>query len=183
MVVWGGQVLDAYDPAGGERLWHLPGLLGNRVIPSPVAAGELIYCIQGMRRPLLAVRPGGRGKRPRDEIAWKFDQGTSDSPSPVVWGELLFMVTNNGIARCFDAPSGRVRWKARLQGTYYASPLAAEGRIYFLNMDGLATVVAASSRYDRLTENQLDDRTIATPAVSDGRIFIRGHQRLYCLSR
>jgi outer membrane protein assembly factor BamB len=183
MVVMGGQVLDAYDPADGKRLWHLPGLIGNRVIPTPVAADDMIYIIQGMREALLAVRPGGPGKRSRDEVVWKFDQGTSDSPSPVIAGELLLMITNNGIARGFDRRTGRVFWKERLKGEYRASPIVAEGRAYFLNMEGLTTVVSASPRFDRLTENQLDDQTIASPAVSDGRIFIRGRKWLYCLGR
>jgi outer membrane protein assembly factor BamB len=164
-------------------LWYLPGLVGNRLIPSPVAAGELIYATQGMQRALLAVKPGGEGQRSRQDVVWEFDQGTSDSPSSVVAGEWLFMVTNNGIARCLDADTGRVLWKERLQGGYYASPLAAEGRVYFLNREGLATVVSAAPRFDRLTENRLDDQTIASPATSDGKLFIRGRKWLYCLGR
>jgi outer membrane protein assembly factor BamB len=183
MLVWGGQTLDAYDPATGRRLWELPGLTGNRVIPSPVTGHGMVYVVQGMRQPLLAVRPGGDGRRGRDDIVWKFDQGTSDSPSPVCVGEQLFMVNNDGIVRCFDAPSGRIVWKERLKGEYRASPVAAEGRLYFLNTKGLATVISASRRFDRLTENQLDDETIASPAISDGKLFIRGQKNLYCLAK
>lgn len=183
MVVWGGQVLDAYQPANGQRLWHLPGLSGNRVIPSPVAAHGMLYIIQGMRKPLVAVKPGGPGQRTRKDIVWEFDQGTSDSPSPVVWGELLFMINNDGVVRCFDALTGRIHWKERFKGEYRASPTAAEGRIYFLSTKGLATVVSASRRFDRLTENQLNDETIASPAVSDGRLYLRGRKTLYCVSR
>jgi len=181
MVVMGGQVLDAYAPATGQRLWHLPGLVGNRVIPSPVAAHGLIYVTQGMRQAMLAVGVEGSEKRSRDEIVWTYDQGTSDSPSPVVWGEHLYFVNNYGIIRCLDAHSGRLRWKDRIEGEYRASPIAAEGRIYFLNTNGLTTVISASSRYHKLTENQLDDETIASPAAADGKIFIRGRKWLYCL--
>jgi outer membrane protein assembly factor BamB len=157
LVVMGGQILDGYDPASGQRLWWLPGLVGNRVITGPVAAEETIYATQGMRQALLAVRPRGSGERTRGDIVWKYDQGTPDSPTPVVWGELLFFVTDNGIARCLDLQTGQLKWKERLKGDYRASPLAAEGRIYFLNMKGLTTVVSASSRFDRLAENHLDD--------------------------
>jgi len=183
MVVMGGQVLDAYDPADGTRLWNLPGLVGNRVIPGPVAAHDMIYLTQGMRQAMLAVRIDGPGKRSREDVVWSFSQGTSDSPSPVVWGEHLYFVNNYGIVRCLDAHTGRLRWKERIEGQYRASPIAAEGRIYFLNMQGLTTVVSASSRFDRLTQNQLDDETIASPAVSDGRMFIRGRKWLYCLRK
>ncbi|OHB68481.1 MAG: serine/threonine protein kinase [Planctomycetes bacterium RBG_13_63_9] len=183
MVVMGGQVLDAYDPATGQQSWRLAGLVGNRVIPNPVAAQGMIYATQGMSRALLAVSPDGDGEQSRERIVWQFDQGTSDSPSPVVWGEHLYFVTINGIARSLDAQTGQVRWKERLKGEYYASPIAAEGRIYFLNMEGLATVVSASPRFDRLTLNQLDDETIASPAVSDGKLFLRGRKWLYCLGK
>ena len=182
LVVMGGQILDAYDPASGKPIWWLPGLVGNRVITGPVADEDTIYVTQGMRQALLAVRPGGSGQRTRHDVVWKYDQGTADSPTPVVSGELLFFITDNGIARCLDLHTGQLKWKERLKGDYRASPLAAEGRIYFLNMKGLTTVIAASSRFDRLAENHLDDVTIASPVASDKNIFIRGRQKLYCIT-
>jgi outer membrane protein assembly factor BamB len=183
VVVMGGQVLDAYEPATGKRLWYLPELIGNRTITGPVAAHGMIYATQGMRQPLLAVRPGGDGRRTRDDVVWQLAQGTPDSPTPVVWGQSLFLVTNDGIARCLDAITGRMQWKERLKGEYRASPLAADGRIYFLNTQGLTTVVAAAPRFSRLSENQLDDETLASPIVSDGHVFIRGKKVLYCMGK
>jgi len=183
LIVMGGQMLDAYDPSTGKQLWALPDLIGNRVIPSPVAAGDLVYAIQGMRKPLIAVRPGGEGRRTRDDIVWQYDQGTSDSACPVVAGDLLVMLSNDGIVRCFDRHTGRLHWKQRVKGEYRASPLVAERRVYFLNMEGLVTVVSASSRFERLAENQLDDQTTASPVVSDGKLYLRGKKWLYCLSK
>ncbi|MFH1745873.1 MAG: PQQ-binding-like beta-propeller repeat protein, partial [Planctomycetota bacterium] len=91
LVVIGGKVLDAYDPRDGRRLWHLPGLTGNRVIPSPVAVDGIIYANTGFYEgeALLAVKVAGLGERPHDDIVWRYEQGISDSPSPVVWGEQL----------------------------------------------------------------------------------------------
>lgn len=183
LVVMGGQMLDAYDPASGKQLWYLPGLTGNRTITGPVMANDMIYITQGMRQPMLAVRPTGEGERPRRDIVWKVEQATPDSPTPVVWGEWLYMVTNDGIARCLNAQTGRQSWKERLKGEYRASPIAAEGRVYFLNTKGLCTVISASSRFDRLTENPLDDQTLASPAVSDGKLYIRGRKMLYCIKK
>jgi len=183
MLVMGGQMIDAYDASSGQRLWWLPGLGGNRVIPSPVVAHGMVFAIQGMREPLIAVRPAGAGARPLEEIVWSSEKGTSDSPSPVVWGDLLFMVNNDGVLTCFDALKGRVLWKERLKGSYRASPLAAEGRLYLLNTSALCTVVAAASRFERLAENPLKDETIASPVVSDGRIYLRGRKSLYCIDR
>lgn len=181
MVIMGGQTLDAYDPASGRRLWWLEGLDGNRVITGPVAAGGRIFATEGMRKALLAVDPRGDGVQAPATIAWKYDQATPDSPTPVVVDKLLFMVSDNGIAQCLDAGSGELRWKERMPGSYRASPLAADGRVYFLNMEGLATVVAAEPTLRRLAENKLDDKTIASPAVAGGRLYLRGQKALYCV--
>jgi outer membrane protein assembly factor BamB len=183
MIVMGGRVLDGYDPATGKRLWYLPGLSGSRVITGPVVAGDVAYFVQGKRDALLAVKLGGRGEIPKSDILWQFGSGTPDSPTPVVWGDLLFLVTNNGIAKCLSAKTGQQHWEQRLKGDHHASPLAAEGRVYFLSVKGLATVVAAAPRLEKLAENQLDDQTIASPIVSDGRIYIRGQKALYCVGK
>lgn len=182
IVVMGGQVLDAYEPTGGQRLWRLKGLEGNRLIPSPVAAHGLIFATQGMREALLAVKIDGGGERSRSDIVWEYEEGITDSPSPVVFGELIYFVSNNGIARCLDADSGTLLWTKRLPGQYRASPIAVDNRVYFLNTRGLTTVVAASPQFERLAENQLDDETIASPAISDGKIFIRGRKWLHCVN-
>ena len=87
LVVLGGQILDGYQPESGRRLWYLPDLIGSRTISGPVATEKMIYATQGMRQPLLAVRPGGQGKRPRQDIVWQSDRNTPDSSTPVVWGQ------------------------------------------------------------------------------------------------
>lgn len=182
LLVMGGNQLDAYDPATGHQVWYLPGIVGGRTITGPTVGNGLAYATQGMRGPLLAVRLDGAGELPRRSIAWRHDQGTPDSCCPVLWNELLFLVGDNGVARCFHAVTGHLQWSERIVGDYKASPVAAEGRVYFLNTEGLCTVVAASDRFDVLAENQLDDETLASPAVSDGRVYLRGRKHLYCIS-
>lgn len=181
IVVMGGEVLDAYDPGNGKRLWHLPGLLCNRIIPSPLAAHGMIYATLGMRKAIVAVEVDGLGVRPRDEIVWEHRKGIPDGPSPVVWGAQLYFVNNGGIMHCLDARNGQVLWVERITGEYRASPVAANGRIYCLNTRGLTTVLSATRQFDRLAENKLDDATIASPAISDRNIFIRGKEWLHCL--
>jgi outer membrane protein assembly factor BamB len=183
LVVMGGQVLDAYLPATGERLWHMPRLTGNRTITGPVASQGMIYATQGMRQAMLAVRQDGEGERPHKDVVWKFEQGTPDSPSPTVWGEWLFIVNNDGVVRCFEVHKGHLLWKERLKGEYRASPVAADARVYFLNTKGLCTVVSASPRFDRLTESRVDDDTFASPAIADGKLLIRGKKMLYCVTK
>lgn len=181
LIVMGGNQLDAYNPANGKQHWFLPGVTGGRTITGPTTAHGLIYATQGMRGPLLAVQAAGQGELPRRSVVWKYDHGTPDSCSPVAWGDLLFIVSDNGIAKCLDAHTGLPQWTQRLAGDYKASPLAADGRIYFLNTTGLSTVISATDRFERLAENQLDDQFLASPAVSDGRLFLRGRKFLYCL--
>jgi outer membrane protein assembly factor BamB len=182
LIVMGGNQLDSYDPATGKQLWYLPGLVGGRTVTGPTVAGDMVFATRGQKGPLIAVKPRA-GELTHRDIVWEYTEGTPDSCSPVVWNELLFTVTDDGIARAFDVATGNLKWKERLGGKFKASPVAADGRIYFLNTDGLCTVVSASSRFDKLVENQLPDETIASPAISDGHIFIRGKKDLYSISR
>jgi outer membrane protein assembly factor BamB len=185
MIVMGSNQLDAYDPQTGKQLWYLPGLVGGRTITGPTAAGGMIYTTTGMRGALQAIKPGGTGKLADTErIVWKQTQSTPDSCCPVVWNGLLFLVTDNGIASCFDAQTGAQKWRERLGGRdYKASPLAAEGRVYFLSKDGVASVVRADGKFEVLAENKLDDEFLASPAVSDGRLYLRGRHSLYSIGK
>ena len=182
VVLMGGQMLDAYDPASGRRLWYLPGLIGGRTIGGPVVAQGMIFATLGTQHALVAVKPTEPAS-PKATWPGSSLKGPPTAPTPVAWGDSLFLVTNNGAARCLDLDTGRLLWKAPLKGEYRASPVAVEGRIYFLNTKGLCTILSAALRLDRLTENQLDDETLASPAISDGRLFIRGRKWLYCLGK
>jgi outer membrane protein assembly factor BamB len=183
LIVMGGNQLDAYDPASGRQLWRLPGLVGGRTVTSPTVAHDMIFATRGLRGALFAVKPKLAAELSFRDIVWTHKEGTPDSCSPVVSGDLLFVIADNGIARCLDAATGNVKWSQRLKGDYKASPVAADGRIFFLNTEGLGTVVSASQRFDKLVENQLDDQTVASPAIASGRIFIRGRKSLYCIGR
>lgn len=183
LVIMGGNVLDAYEPATGKQIWWLNDIVGGRTVTGPTYAHGMILTTQGMRGPLLAVRIGESGELTHRAIAWKHDSGTPDTCCPVVWDQWVYTVTDDGIARCFDALTGHLQWKERIPGGYKASPVAADGRIYFLNTEGRCTVISATSRFDKLAENQLDDETIASPAFSDGRIYLRGRKSLYCIGK
>ena len=110
-------------------------------------------------------------------------QGTPDSCSPVAHALLLFTVTDDGIGRCYDTKTGKLKWKERLPGDYKASPVVVRGRVLFLNTTGLCTIVSASSRFDKLVENQLDDEMLASPAIAHEHIYLRGRKTLYCIGR
>lgn len=187
LIVMGGNQIDAYDPADGNQLWFLSGIQGGRTITGPtigpqLLGGGLVFATQGMRGPLLAVRLGQRGELSSEaDVAWQDRQSTPDSCCPVLWGDLLFTVSDNGIAICYDATTGQRHWQERLGGDFKASPLAADGRIYFVAKEGLTTVVAASSEFQKLAANQLDDEFLASPAVSSNRLYLRGRKALYAV--
>ncbi|HUE69759.1 MAG TPA: PQQ-binding-like beta-propeller repeat protein [Pirellulaceae bacterium] len=183
LVIMGGNQLDAYDPATGKQLWVLEGLVGGRTVTGPTAAHGLIYATRGLRGAMVAVDPSAGGELSKRSIVWEYEGGTPDTCCPVVWAELLFMVSDDGIARCLDARTRHLKWMQRLKGKYKASPIAAEGRVFFLNTEGLCTVISAAPRFDKLLENKLDDEFLASPAVSDGKIFLRGKNTLYCIGR
>jgi outer membrane protein assembly factor BamB len=181
LVVMGGNQLDAYDPLTGKQLWILPGLDGGRTITGPTLGDGLIYATRGMRKALVAVRADGTGRLPPESIVWRQEQGTPDSPCPVYHNGLLFWVTDDGIANCVDAATGKPHWKERLNGAFKASPLIAAGRVYFLNLKGRCTVIAASQKFEKLAENTIDDDMIASPAAADGRLYLRSRKALYCI--
>ena len=185
LIVMGGNQLDAYDPATGKPLWWLPGLEGGRTITGPTLAGGMVFTTVGMRGPLHAVELGGTGRlSDQDAIRWRASQSTPDTCCPVVWNDLLLTVSDNGIAVCRDAGTGELYWQERLAGgDYKSSPLAAEGRFYCVDRSGVTTVLAASKKFQKLAENRLDDEFIASPAVSEGRLYLRGRKSLYAIGR
>ncbi len=181
LIVMGGNQLDAYDPRTGKQMWFLPKQTGGRTVTSPTIAGRMIFATRGKKGPLFALPLSNEGPLDRRKIVWDTKQGTPDSCTPVANRTLLFTVSDSGTGRCYDTATGKLRWKQRLPGQYKASPISAKGRILFLNTEGTCTVVSASGHYAKLVDNHLDDQTIASPAVANGHIYIRGRQSLYCI--
>jgi outer membrane protein assembly factor BamB len=183
LVVMGGNQLDAYDPATGKQLWHLPELVGGRTVTGPTIGGGLIFATRGKKEALLAVKAYGSDRLPAGSIVWTKSRATADSSSPVYHDGLLFWITDNGNLNCVDAATGRPRWEEapQLQGDFKASPIVAGDRLYFLNLRGRCTVVKAGPKYEKLAENMIKDDTIASPAAADGRLFFRGRLALYCI--
>jgi outer membrane protein assembly factor BamB len=186
IVVSGADVVTGHDPATGKELWRLNGLnphndTSNRIVASPVVAGGLIIAPSRVN-PVIAIRPGGRGDVSESHKAWQFTRGP-DVPTPVSDGTHVFIVTDNGIVYALNAKTGAVVWgPTRLKGgTYSASPVLADGRVYVTNEDGLTSVFAAGPAYELLAENPLDDYTLSSPAVSEGQIFIRTAKHLFAI--
>jgi outer membrane protein assembly factor BamB len=179
VIVHGGNVLDAYDPASGKRLWHCAAFKGNRVIPGPTLVGDTVLAVQGMNGPLFAVKAGGSGDVTETNVRWKYAGATPDAATPVAVNGLVFLATNKGIAVCLDAANGQELWKERLGDTFRSSPLASGGKIYFFAKDGKATVVEASREFIEVGRADLGEDIIASPAAAQGNLFIRTKEHLY----
>lgn len=171
----------SYDPADGHELWRVRYGEGYSVVPRPVFAHGMIFVSSAFDSPVVyAIRPGGaRGDATNSHVVWSRAKGGPNTPSLLAVGDELYMVSDNGIASCLDARTGKVYWTHRLAGTFSASPVFAEGRIYFQTEAGLGIVVNAEKTFEVLAENDLGERSLASPAVADGALFIRTERHLW----
>lgn len=181
-----GDIINAFDPDTGERIWWVT-TGGEGVTPSPVIADGVIYSSSGFPTnvPYAAIRAhrmGGKGDVTRQNLLWEQKKGVPKIPSFVLTNGLLFMVTEAGIAQCVDPRTGDILWTERLEGTFSASPVATSRHVGFLNEKGNATIIEAAREFKEVASNTLDDGPCqASPAISNGQIFIRTAKNLYCI--
>jgi outer membrane protein assembly factor BamB len=186
IVITGGDVVTGHDPETGEELWRSDGLnpedrTNYRIVASPIALDGIIYAPTRVR-PLLALKAGGRGDITETHRLWSFDNGP-DVPTPVTDGEYFYIVNDKGIVYVLDAKTGETIYgPERLNpGTYSASPILADGKIYATSEDGVTSVVRAGPEFEVLSTNDLDAYCLSTPAISRGQIFIRVTGFLYAI--
>jgi outer membrane protein assembly factor BamB len=189
LVISGADYVTGHDPATGKERWRAGGLnpekRGNyRVCGSPVVVGEMIFATS-RNRPILALRAGGDGDVSESHLVWRYDgKKGPDVPTPVCDGERYYMIDDRGYATCLDRATGEVIWgpERTAQGTYSASPLLADGKLYVTNENGVTTVLKAGAQFEVLATNDLDDAyTISSIAVSGKQLFIRTSEFLYCI--
>ena len=169
-----------HNPATGEEIWSVGYRNGFSNVPRPVFGHGMVYLSTGFNTPsLLAVRVDGTGDVTRSHVAWRLNRGAPLTPSPLLVGDELYIITDFGIATCVDAATGEVHWQDRIGGNHSASPVFAAGRIYFQNEEGVTTVIKPGTEFQVLARNELDGAMLATMAVVDGAIFIRTASNLY----
>jgi outer membrane protein assembly factor BamB len=170
----------AYDPQNGKEIWRVGYPDGFSNVPRPVYGAGLVFITTGFQQPsILAIRPDGRGDVTRTHVAWRLARGAPQTPSPLLAGDELYVVTDNGIASAIEARTGVVRWQQRLGNSFSASPVFADGRVYFLDEDGRTTVIKAGPVFEPLAANVLDGATLASMAVASRSFFIRSGSHLY----
>jgi len=188
IVITGGDVVTGHDPATGQELWRADGLNPSndgsyRIVASPVVYGDLLFA-PSRERPLLALKPGGRGDVTKSHVLWSFNNGP-DVPTPVSDGTYLYSINDRGILYCLDARTGKVIYgPQRLRNaTYSGSAVLADGRIYITDEDGVTTVIRSGPKFELLSQNDLQDYTLSSPAISDGQIFVRTASFIYAIGR
>ncbi len=186
VVITGGDAVTGHDLETGQELWRADGLnptrnRAYRLIASPVVHGDMIYAPTRVR-PLLVIRPGGRGDVLDSHVVWTTDNGP-DVPTPVTDGEFFYVVNDRGIVYVMNAKTGApIYGPERIQtGTYSASPVLADGKIYVTNESGMTTVFKTGPTFEVLAENDFNDYCLSSPAISDGQIFIRTTGYLYAI--
>ena len=173
----------AYDPASGKEIWRVSYADGFSNVPRPVYGHGLVFIASGFQEPsLLAVRADGTGDVTKTHIAWTMRRGAPYTPSPLLIGDELYVVSDLGVVTCVDAKTGALHWQQRVGGNHSASPIFADGRIYFLSEEGVSTVIAPGKEFRKLATSTLDGATLASMAVSHASIFVRTYTHLYRLS-
>jgi outer membrane protein assembly factor BamB len=176
----GSGVVCSLDPKTGREIWRVRYGEGYSVIPRPVYGHGLLFIGTGFDSPtVLAIRPDGHGDVTQSHVAWTLRKGAPNTPSLLLVGDELYMVSDGGIASCVDAKTGRVHWQERLEGNYSSSPMHANGLIYFQNEEGTTTVLKAGKEFLKLATNPLGERTLASFAATDGALFIRTERHLF----
>jgi outer membrane protein assembly factor BamB len=185
IIVNGQSRVQAYDPATGREIWSCRGTT-YEVIPTPVVGYGFVYCASGRAGPTLAIRPGGQGDVTRSHLAWTSPRGSPFVPSPILVGSHLYTVNDMAsIVTSLDATTGRTVWQGRLgvaqREGFSASPVAADGNVYFTNDNGETFVLKAGATFDLVGVNKLGEPVLASPALVDGRWYFRTGSHLVAI--
>ncbi|MBX7211903.1 MAG: PQQ-binding-like beta-propeller repeat protein [Verrucomicrobiaceae bacterium] len=184
MVLSGTKCVASYDPNDGRLLWMIDGPT-EQFVASLVHSDRtgLLYMTGGFPdHHLLAIKPDGSGNVTDTHVMWRTNKGVAYVPSPVIAGDFLLIVSDSGVAHCFDASTGGIKWEERLR-EHHASLVSAEGRVYFVNDQGTMRAVKPGATYELLAESETGEKVFASPALSDGQMFIRGDRSLTCFGK
>jgi outer membrane protein assembly factor BamB len=177
-----GDVVQGFDAETGARLWSSE-VIGEGKVPSTVLGDGLVFTAGGWggKDTIKAFRLGGQGDLKETQLVWEQKKNMPRVPSLLYVKPYLFTLTDGGVAACLKADTGELIWQERVGGNFSASPVAAEGRIYFLSDNGETTVIAAGPEFRVLAKNPLGEKVQASLAISQQRLLIRTADNLYCI--
>ncbi len=183
LIAVGTEAIISYDPATGKELWRHKGVESNAV-PSPVANSDTVFIVAGYPTKIaMAIPLGGSGDL-GDSVTWKYEKGTAYVPSPILYGDNLYLTTDRGILTCLDAKTGALKYeggRVPIPATFTASPVAFGDKILLTSEDGDTFMVKAGAKHEILGSNSVGEPVYASPAIADGNILIRGEKNLYCI--
>jgi len=187
IIVSSQRIVRAYNPDSGAELWNCKGTT-DEVIPTPVVGYGMVFCSSGRAGPTLAIRPGGKGDVTRTHVAWTSPRGSPFVPSPILYGEHLYMINDMAsIVTCLEAMTGKVLFQGRLgvaqREGFSSSPVAVDGKVFFTNDEGETFVLKAGPTFEMLHVNKLEETTLATPALVDGRWYFRTDRNLIAIGK
>lgn len=185
LILSGSKCVASYDPRTGRRHWIIDGPT-EQFVASMVENGELLFLTAGFpEHHILAIRPDGTGNVTGTHVVWRTTKGCSYVPSPIVSpdGRFFLVVSDEGIASCFEAATGKRHWMERVGPHYSASLVSVDGLIHFLSDEGVTKIVRPGEKFDLVSENRLGERCYASPAIGGGRIYIRGEKNLYAIGK
>ena len=185
LVTSGSDNIISYDPANGKELWRSDGIESNP-IPSPVYGHDMVFVMAGSdAKRAVGIKLGGKGDISKTQnVVWRFDKGAPYVPSPILYGDYLYIMSDGGVISCLEAVTGKVQYQGRIPvpATFTSSPVAYEGKVVFTSEDGDSFVFRAGPKADILGTSSLGEPVYASPAISNGRIYIRGAQHLFCIT-
>ena len=180
MISLGANAAYSYDPLTGKELWRVEERGQHSASTRPVIGHGMIYFPTGFSvGQLFAVRTGGEGLITDTHVQWKVKRGVSNKPSILLVGDLIYLIGDTGIASCIDAKTGEQVWQQRIGGEYSASPVYADGRLWFFSQEGKTTVLAPGRTFEKLAESQLDEGFMASPAIAGKAFYLRTRTHLY----
>lgn len=181
LIQCGDRCVASFDPDTGRELWKVNGP-SEEFVATPVYSEKtgLVYISSSWpKRVIFAIRPDGRGDVTKTHIVWQDTDGAPYVPSMIVAGDYLLTVNNSGTAFCYEAASGKVFWREKL-GRHHASPVLVNGLVFFINDDGQVNVIKPGKVFELVARYELGEPCYASPAISDGRVFVRGFKHLFC---
>jgi outer membrane protein assembly factor BamB len=187
LIASGWETVVAYDPATGKELWRCEGVRGW-AIPSPVANPDMVFVSAGYPgKRAMGIKLGANGDLTgTPNLVWSYDKGTAYVTSPILYGDYLYLVSDKGILTCIDAKTGAIKYeggRVPTPATFSASAIAFDGKIFLTSEDGDTFVIKAGPKHEVLTTNSLGEPVYASPAISDGMLFIRGEKNIYCIGQ
>jgi len=184
LIQCGDRCVTSFDPDTGRQLWTVDGP-SEEFVATPTyseKAGLVFISSSWPKRALLAIRPDGKGNVTETHIAWQDTKGAPYVPSMIVVGDFLLSVNNGGTAFCYVAATGEVLWQQKL-GRHHASPVLVDGLVFFINDDGQVNVIKPGREFERVATYELGEPCYASPAISDGRVYLRSFEHLFCIGR